>query len=185
MEKVLRFCCLLFVLPLFAAVQPLSDMRNADVVRQQFEESCGAAALATLINMIDAGQKLDEASVLDKLGNTTDMVSFSALSKAASELGYENAAYKMTREVFEKLTVPLLVKVEDDPKYPHFIVVLNHVGDFVTIFDPSFGRYVSTKREFYRIWDLDNGGYGLILRPKRTAFAAPSVGSRIFFEMRR
>ena len=79
MEKVLRFC-LLFVLPLFASVQPLSDMRNADVVRQQFEESCGAAALATLINMIDAGQKLDEASVLDKLGNTTDMVSFSALS---------------------------------------------------------------------------------------------------------
>ncbi len=91
----------------------------------------------------------------------------------------------MTREVFEKLTVPVLVKVEDDPKYPHFIVVLNHVGDFVTIFDPSFGRYISTKREFYRIWDLDNGGYGLILRPKRTAFAAPSVGSRIFFEIRR
>lgn len=185
MEKVLRFC-LLFVLPLFAAVQPLSDMRNADVVRQQFEESCGAAALATLINLIDKTQKLDEASVLDKLGNTTDMVSFSALSKVAKEFGYENAAYKMTREVFEKLTVPVLVKVEDDPKYPHFIIVLNHVGDFVTIFDPSFGRYISTKREFYRIWDLDTqGGYALILLPKHTAFSAPYVGSRIFFEIRR
>lgn len=187
MEKVLRIILSVFLVwVLCGSVVPLSEIHNKDVVRQQFEESCGAAALATLINLTDKAQNLSEADVLAKLGNTTDMVSFSALSDAAKELGYESAAYKMTREAFGKVMIPMLVKVEDDPKYPHFIVALNHLGDFVTIFDPSFGRYISTKREFYRIWDLDNqGGYALVLRPKHTEFSSPEFGNRVFFEMRR
>lgn len=49
----------------------------------------------------------------------------------------------MDRNLFDKLNIPVLVKVENDPRYPHFVVAINHKGDFITILDPSFGEYIS------------------------------------------
>ncbi|MGH1601421.1 cysteine peptidase family C39 domain-containing protein [Campylobacter majalis] len=55
----------------------------------------------------------------------------------------------------------------DDPRHPHFVIVINHQGDFITILDPSYGKYVSTKKQFYNLWDKNKkGGYALILAPK-------------------
>lgn len=165
-----------------AKMLSLAEIRNAQLIRQNFEESCGAAALATLINLIDK-QNMTETDIIKKMGNTTDMVNFLDLTQVAKNLGYESEAYQLKRDIFEKITVPILVKIEDDPKYPHFIVVLNHHGDFVTIFDPSFGRYISSKQEFYRLWDNEQkGGFAIIIRPRYTDFENPKFNEKIFFE---
>lgn len=91
------------------------------------------------------------------------MVSFSELSNTLTKLGYENKGYQISRAIFENLTIPVIVKIQNDPRFPHFVVAINHKGDFITILDPSFGEYISSKKQFYSIWDKDNkGGYALI-----------------------
>ncbi|AWI34402.1 C39 family peptidase [Helicobacter apodemus] len=152
-------------------VQSYQEIKNQRVVRQTYEESCGASSLATLINLID-NQKLNELEILKLMSEKslhTDMVSFTELKTAVQKLGFEANSYALNREIFNKLiNIPLLVKIEDDPRFPHFVVIINHKGNYLQILDPSYGEYISSKREFYSIWDRDKkGGYALVVVPKQ------------------
>lgn len=88
-------------------MKSFQELRNQNLVRQSYEESCGAASLATLIRLIDF-KRVDELEVLeyftkDSKGNiNTDMVSFLELQKAAQKMGYKSASYQMDREALEK-----------------------------------------------------------------------------------
>lgn len=174
MEKILNsaIAFLLLQLPLNAefAVRSYYEIRGEGLIRQSYEESCGAASIATLINNLDF-KSISEKDALEQMGGNnknlnTDMVSFKQLQDAAAKLGYESKGYQISRELLNKLNIPVLVKIENDPRYPHFVVVINHPGDFITVLDPSFGKYISSKNEFYSVWDKNNqGGYALILAP--------------------
>lgn len=174
MEKILKTIIATIFFPLLLdakfAVRSYQELRSSEVVRQSHEESCGAASLATLINLLDF-KILTEVEVVNLMSDNqeqnTDMVSFFELQNTALKLLYESKGYQIDRAIFEKITIPILVKIEDDPRFPHFVVVINHRGDFVTIFDPSYGKYVSSKDQFYNLWDRHKkGGYALILAPK-------------------
>lgn len=99
----------------------------------------------------------------------TDMVSFADLSDAVKKLGYESNSYQINRENLDKLVnIPMLVKIEDDPRFPHFVVIINHKGNYLQVLDPSHGEYISSKSQFFSIWDRYNkGGYALIVAPKK------------------
>ncbi|MDA3969213.1 cysteine peptidase family C39 domain-containing protein [Helicobacter ibis] len=72
--------------------------------------------------------------------------------------------FRLTRDILEQTSYPILVRIEDDPRFPHFVVIINYSGDFIKILDPNFGEYISSKKEFYSIWDRDNsGGYALLI----------------------
>lgn len=133
-------------------VRSYKELRNQGMVRQSYEESCGAASMATLINNLDFNN-ISEQDVLEQMKDknnvfNTNMVSFKQLQDAAAKLGYESKGYQISRELLNKLNIPVLVKIENDPRYPHFVVVINHPGDFITVLDPSFGKYISSKNEF-------------------------------------
>ncbi len=176
MEKVLISVCLCSSF-LFCEgekafnVTSLHELKSANTVRQSFEESCGAAALATIMGLF--GTKKSEAEIMDKFA-TTNMVSFTQLADTAKEFGYEVEGYKVSRENFEKLTIPVIAKVERERSFPHFVVVLNHSGDFTTVLDPNYGRYIITKDEFCNIWADEGQGYILIVVPN-LAFAKPDI----------
>ncbi|TQR61634.1 hypothetical protein DMC01_00250 [Campylobacter troglodytis] len=75
----------LLFLPLFLsaefAVKSYQELKNKDLVKQNYEQSCGAASLATLLNMIDV-QKFSELEILQMMSEKklrTDMVSFADL----------------------------------------------------------------------------------------------------------
>ncbi len=62
----------------------------------------------------------------------------------------------------------MLVKIENDPRFPYFVVIINYKGGYLQVFDPNYGEYISSKREFFSIWDRYNkGGYALIVAPKK------------------
>lgn len=173
MEKVLKFLLLFLPLALEAefVTKSFFELKNESLVRQNYEQSCGAASLATMINLID-DENLSEFDVLKLMSEQelkTDMVSFADLETVLSKLGYENKSYKINKENLDKLVnIPMIVKIEDDPRFPHFIVLIKHKGDFLEILDPSHGRYISSKREFLRLWDReDKGGYALLIKPKK------------------
>ncbi len=175
MEKILRILFIFFVLPLLLRadfiVKSYQELKNQRVIRQTYEESCGASALATLINLIDDKHfsELDLLKTMSQKELYTDMVSFADLNEAVKQLNYESKPYQINKKLLDELTnIPLLVKIEEDPRYPHFVVIINHKGDFLQVLDPSHGEYISSKAEFYSVWDRYNkGGYALIIAPKK------------------
>ena len=159
LAKILKllFCAAVASLPLYAgfAVRSYKELRNQDVIRQNYEESCGTASLATLINTLDF-KILTEKDVLEQMDKgdkklNTDMVSFLQLKQAAAKLSYDSEGYQLDRATFEKINLPVLINIENDPRFPHFVVVINHQGDFITILVPSYGKYISSKEQFYNI----------------------------------
>lgn len=174
MEKILKI--LIIIVSFFTylnaefAVKSYYEIRNKRVVRQSYEESCGASSIATLINLFDI-KKYSESDVLNYLLDdnktiNTNMLSFKELKEILNKIGYESNGYQIDRNLFDKLNIPVLVKVENDPRYPHFVVAISHKGDFITILDPSFGEYISLKNDFFNLWDKQgNGGYALIVAP--------------------
>ncbi|TNH32393.1 cysteine peptidase family C39 domain-containing protein [Campylobacter helveticus] len=175
MEKILKIVLVMTLLPLFLkaefVVKSYQEIKNEKVIRQNYEESCGAASLATLINILD-DSNLTELDLLKAMSGQqlyTDMVSFADLNDAVKKLGFQSKSYKIDRKILESIiSVPILVKIEDDPRFPHFVVIINHKGNYLQIFDPSYGEYISSKREFYSVWDRYNkGGFALVANPKK------------------
>ncbi len=175
MEKILKIVLVMTLSPLFLkaefVVKSYQEIKNEKVVRQNYEESCGAASLATLINTLD-DNNLTELDLLKTMSGQklyTDMVSFADLNDAVKKLGFQSKSYKIDRKILESImSVPILVKIEDDPRFPHFVVIINHKGNYLQIFDPNYGEYISSKREFYSVWDRYNkGGFALIINPKK------------------
>ncbi|MCR2057477.1 cysteine peptidase family C39 domain-containing protein [Campylobacter helveticus] len=175
MEKILKIALMVALLPLFLkaefVVKSYQEIKNEKVIRQNYEESCGAASLATLINILD-DSNLTELDLLKAMSGQqlyTDMVSFADLNDAVKKLGFQSKSYKIDRKILESImSVPILVKIEDDPRFPHFVVIINHKGNYLQILDPSYGEYISSKREFYSVWDRYNkGGFALVVNPKK------------------
>ncbi|EEA8818887.1 peptidase C39 [Campylobacter upsaliensis] len=175
MEKILKIVLIMTLLPLFLkaefVVKSYQEIKNEKVIRQNYEESCGAASLATLINILD-DSNLTELDLLKAMSGQqlyTDMVSFADLNDAVKKLGFQSKSYKIDRKILESImSVPILVKIEDDPRFPHFVVIINHKGNYLQILDPSYGEYISSKREFYSVWDrYKKGGFALIINPKK------------------
>ncbi len=175
MEKILKIVLMMTLSPLFLkaefVVKSYQEIKNEKVIRQNYEESCGAASLATLINILD-DSNLTELDLLKAMSGQqlyTDMVSFADLNDAVKKLGFQSKSYKIDRKILENIiSVPILVKIEDDPRFPHFVVIINHKGNYLQILDPSYGEYISSKREFYSVWDRYNkGGFALIINPKK------------------
>ena len=140
----------------------LSKLKTKHTIKQAYEESCGAAAMATLFRFY--GKDTNETEILGMVGKT-DMLSFANLAEIAKSMGYQAQGYKISREIFEKTKVPLLVLVVREADFPHFVVVINQSGDFVNVFDPSFGDYIASKKDFFSIWEFASGGFALVVLP--------------------
>lgn len=123
----------MFIQPLFLKaefiVKSYQEIKNENVIRQTYEESCEASSLATLINIFD-DKKFTELDLLKIMSNQelyADMVSFADLSDAVKKLGYESNSYQINIDNLNKLiNIPMLVKIENDPRFPHFVVIINY-----------------------------------------------------------
>lgn len=76
------------------------------------------------------------------------MLSFKDLQEVAQKIGYTTKGFLITREILEKTTYPLLVRIENDPRFPHFVVVINYKGDFIKIYDPILEFILALKKSF-------------------------------------
>lgn len=145
-------------------VFPFSNLKLKGTVLQRYEESCGAAALATIMKLY--GKTISEQEIVDK-ASKTDMLSFAEMANISKDVGFKASGYKISTDTFEQLTVPVIARVDNRENYAHFVVVVNHNGNFVSIFDPSFGYYIQSKKEFFQWWNEKDYGYILIVMPEK------------------
>lgn len=140
-------------------VKSLVDLRFENVVRQAYDLSCGAAALATLLKYFYS-EDLSEAEVIAgaaSVGNPEKIAnegfSMLELKRYSEKLGYQSAGFRID-DVSElvNLKVPVIALV-NNRGYAHFVVVKGVVGDEVLIADPAFGNRSRALDDFGREWE--------------------------------
>ena len=139
-------------------VRSLLEIRQANVVVQQWDVSCGAAALATLLTY-HHGDRVSERAVAQAMLGKTDPLrvkhrggfSLLDLKRYAEARGFQADGYTgMSLAELEKLG-PAIVPVILD-RYPHFVVFRARSGDRVLIADPAFGNRSVEVEVFEKAW---------------------------------
>lgn len=160
--------------PTSAAAQPgsvrsLLEMRHDRVVVQEWDLSCGAAALATILNF-QHNDKVDEREIAIGLMGREEYVANPALvqirqgfslldlKRFVDSRGYEGIGYgKLTVEdLIER--APIMVPI-DTNGYNHFVVFRGIVGNRVLLADPAWGNRTMTIEKFKKKW-LDYPEFG-------------------------
>lgn len=154
-------------------VRSLIEARHQNVVLQQWELSCAAAALATILRY-QHGVPVTERSValglIDReeyLANP-DLVrlrqgfSLLDLKRFVDGLGYEGIGLGRLAFVDLLERAPIIVPVNLNG-YPHFVVFRGATSDTVLLADPAFGNVTLSVDKFMNGWieyrDIDRVGF--------------------------
>ncbi len=154
-------------------VRSWKAMRDEGVVRQQYDYSCGAAALATLLRHY-YGEAVSEPDVLKQIA-AWGPATLSTLSAAATHFGYEARGYALSLEALRQINVPAIVflHVGNDN---HFSVLRSIDAHSVELADPSLGNRIYSTTDFLRLWTTrlsrDYPGRALIVMPRDARRAA-------------
>lgn len=144
-------------------VRSLTDFRYTGVVRQQWDLSCGAAAIATILTY-QLGHPVSEREVaLAMLHRTSPKLvrarlgfSLFDLKVYAATLGFGAAGFgSMNLDDLDAIA-PAIVPVRMHG-FRHFVVYRGRRGDRVLLADPSFGNRTMPEWSFRAVWA---GGIG-------------------------
>lgn len=158
----------------FVPMKSYKALRDENMVRQAYDYSCGAAALATLLTY-GLGDQLTEAEILQAVLTTLPKdalatrkekgLSLLDLQKVAHDRGHKAQGFRLVPEFIEKLTGPVLVFIK--PRgYEHFAILKGIQGNRAYLADPSLGNVRLPLYQFLDMW-LDETGKGVIFVVER------------------
>lgn len=170
------------------------SLRDQGVVKQDFDFSCGLAALATVLGQ-QLGIAVTEAELLQQLGLPAERlrggsalsaedvalinrgVSMATLSTLARGYSLAPVAVAVSMEQLAQLRVPAIAYVEVQGE-PHFTVIrgLGPTGQ-VQVADPSWGNRLFSAQAFARLFVTDQAaGRGRLLLLSGAARAPQGAG---------
>ena len=159
-----------------APVRSLLEMRQKNVVVQQWDTSCGAAALATLLRY-QHGLAASEKEIAEAMLRTGDALkvkvrggfSLLDLKRHADAQGLEGVGFLQLG--LEDLVgmAPAIVPITTRG-YPHFVVVRGRADGKVLIADPAFGNRAMEVDAFRSAW---TGNIAFIVR-RRDGIVPPN-----------
>lgn len=139
-------------------VKSWAERRNATVVRQQYDFSCGSASVATLLsyhyNMptseSDAFRAMWEVGDQDRIRK----LGFSLLEmkRYLESLGLKADGFRLTLDRIQEIGVPGIALI-DVGGYRHFVVIKGITDRTVLVGDPSKGVISKPRDEFEKYWD--------------------------------
>lgn len=139
-------------------VRSLRDIPFRTVVRQQFDYSCGSAALATLLHY-HYGSPATEGKIFKAMYEVGDQekiqkVGFSLLDmkKYLASQGYRADGFRMTLAQLEAAQVPAITVVQNG-SYKHFVVIKGVRSGKVLVGDPALGLKTYDAAEFEKMWN--------------------------------
>ena len=134
------------------------DIPFRTVVRQQYDYSCGSAALATLLHH-HYGQPVGEAEIFKAMYAAGDQpkireVGFSLLDMKLflEARGFSADGYRATLDQLMASKVPAIAVISSGA-YRHFVVIKGARGDKILVGDPSQGVRVYSRKEFQGVWN--------------------------------
>lgn len=161
-----------------APVKSLIELRRENVIVQEFDISCGAAALATLLKY-QHGEDITERAVATGLIEREEYIanpllvrvrqgfSLLDLKRYAETKGYEGIGYGQLTldDLIER--APIIVAINTFG-YNHFVIFRGIARGRVLLADPAWGNRTMTVEKFKRMWiDFPGLGHvGFIVPPK-------------------
>ena len=135
------------------------QLRQNQLVRQQWDISCGAAALSTLLTWYH-DLPLNEKTVANALLQTTNAnrvrarggFSLLDLKRFVEAIGFRGEGYsKVTIEDLIEMNKPAILPIH---LYglDHFVVYRGKVDNRIYLGDPAFGNISLTEDDFYKVW---------------------------------
>ncbi len=138
----------------------IREARFQHVIRQQYDFSCGSAAVATLLTF-HYGRKTDEKEVFQKMWAVGDqekirVQGFSLLDmkRFLKQYGYRADGFRVSLDVVQRVGVPAIVLI-NIRGYRHFVVVKGIGEDKVLVGDPAAGTKVYKREDLEKIMDSD------------------------------
>ena len=142
-----------------AEVKSIKEIRDAQVVRQRWDYSCGSAALSTVLTY-HLNDPTPESAVVVSILRRTDPVrvrsrggfSLLDLKNYLGRRGYRSAGYaELELGDLEAFEVPAIVPISLKG-FDHFVVFLGRYGDRVVVADPAFGNMTLGIARFNELW---------------------------------
>lgn len=139
-------------------IKTRSEFTTDHIIKQQFDYSCGSAALATLLNYY-LGENLTEKQIIAGLyeyGDKTQIERLKAFSlldmkRFVEKLGYYGTGYRADIEDLRTMGKPCIVPMEIYG-YQHFVVFRGIVQDHVFVADPFMGDVSFPLDQFRKMW---------------------------------
>ncbi len=139
-------------------VVSMAERKFGTVIKQQYDFSCGSAALATLLTH-HYGRDTSEEGAFRAMWNVGDQdrireLGFSLLEmkRYLESVGLKADGFVLTLERIEEIGVPGIALV-DVRGYKHFVVIKGITDEVVLIGDPSAGVISLPRNVFEQRWD--------------------------------
>lgn len=152
-------------------VQSMHERRFSRVIHQQYDFSCGSAAVATLLTYSydQPTSERDTFKLMYEKGDRSAItkVGFSLLDMQAyfAARGYHSDGYKLTIDQVRKIAVPGITLIKPNG-YNHFVIIRGISDRDVLLGDPAQGLRRMRIDDFQRIWS------GVVFYVKDAAAAA-------------
>ena len=133
------------------SVRSWKALRDAHVVKQDHDFSCGAASLATLLNAY-YGLSLNEEQILKDMNKSDMMANFEDMARVVNLYGFKSGGIALSYEQLTKLSVPVVVYLQHRGE-DHFSVLSGITASQVKLADPSWGNRIYSKAQFMAMWE--------------------------------
>lgn len=127
-----------------------TEIRDQGIIKQRFDYSCGAAAVATVLHHFYRFE-VDEASIIDKIG-LKDEFSFADLTRVMEEYALKTVAVALDFDHLQRMMLPGIVYL-DFHGQGHFSVLRGISSSSVWLGDPSWGNIHMSPARFRGMWE--------------------------------
>lgn len=135
-------------------IQSWKEQKDAGVVKQDLDHSCGASSLATILTYFYQNPT-SERQILDDMALSDVMASFSDLATVSQKYGFVAKGFTTNYDTLSKLKIPAIVYL-NHKRSDHFSVVRAIDNDRIYLADSSWGNRVLSKKQFEQMWHTNN-----------------------------
>jgi len=139
-------------------VTSIKQARQASTLLQQYDFSCGSAAIATLLTY-QYGYPITERAVFDEMyahGNQAKIrregFSLLDMKNFLAAHGFDADGFNQSLDKLNEARIPAIVLINQHG-YHHFVVVKGVQADRVLIGDPANGTRVMSRAAFESSWE--------------------------------
>lgn len=134
-------------------IETWTSRRDQQIVKQQFDFSCGASSMATLLTHYfnDTHTEID---ILELFDHKEAAASFDDMKNVLTTLGYQAKGYAVSFAQLAKVTVPVILHIHQK-ETDHFVVLRAIDDEHVHVADPSTGNRFYSKQQFLKLWLTD------------------------------
>jgi len=132
-------------------IQSWKTRRDARIVKQNFDYSCGSSSVATILNEF-YGQHITEKAMLIAMDKGDLRASFEDMARALPKFGFRAVGYSASFDQLTKLKMPVIVYLKYR-KDDHFSVLRGIDADTVWLADSSVGNRFLSRHQFLAMWE--------------------------------